>query len=203
MYARVIPDQMGRPHTLKFSALAAKTIGDMPLECEVTEQGTIVVRKAVSDGLRITKTKTLPIKALLIGLNNQKRLSGDPVPVRRLKPGSSEFTIFVYEPNPNLAGGTIRDAMPMLVRSRTESTRQVKPDTIIKAHALTRLLYVTEGEQKTRVGLEYLASDEVIALRFGSKERFEAFVEYQMGSWAHLNADEVKMRLVSLLPQEK
>lgn len=209
-WARVKPDQLGRPSHLLFSADAAKILEGRRVTATLSNDLKTLSITTSLEGRPINKQKMFPIRGLLDEANSQQQLKSEPFALRRQQMPAPEVKLVgdIYAYDPSLRANAMRrDAMPMAPSSQTRITSVgYSLEDLTTIYGLAAIIAgrtISEDERRSSTDpfIEQLPAPDTIVNRFDSWLRFEAFVEYRLAvlEKRRLTDDQAKDELAELL----
>lgn len=207
-WARVVPDNMGRPYALVISSQIVSLIGTRTLSFNIEENGLVLIVNPDGE-FKINAAQRIVAWRVLDVLNAKKILESRPFVVKR---EGHDFKFFVWAYDDNLPSRSQRlTASPMQYRKSLRKERQkLSQIEFIRTFALAEIILERSINQqdldvRTDPVIAALPENSSISARFGHFDRLRSFIEYQVQSLKArgTSANEAKMAFFALLGEDE
>jgi hypothetical protein len=183
LWARVVPDDMGRPYALVLSSQLVSLIGTKPIGFNIEDDGLALVTNPDGE-FKINSAQRIVAWRVLDVLNSKQILESRPFAVKR---EGQNFKFFVWQYDDDLPSRSQRlTATPMQYKPAHRNERQrFSQVQFIKAFALAEIILERnisqqDLDERTDALIAALPENSSISARFGHFSRLRSFIDYQV-----------------------
>ncbi len=206
-WARVLPDKLGRPTTVRVSARLAKAIGTQAFTLEREKDHLILELNGLEGEYKLTAAKAFGAGRLLDECSQVKQLEPRPFVVK--KDGSAFiFDLWKYDDQLPTTAQRLASAPMKFVPVRKMHKNVLSMEHFIRLFALVYLVspftesdVTLEPPKRTGDFLPMLPAFDSIKARFGGWHRFKQFLDYKVLQYQaqSLTQDQIKSSIADIL----